>query len=125
MQQMQEPEGRGYSEGYQIEPEYSMYDGKQQGEEYAEQPRPQYENDESSQQKIRPSSKASLTLAILSIVASAIIMGCAIALVALSAVTFAHSVELDQVFGPMIASLVLSIILLAFSVAAFVFSIVQ
>jgi uncharacterized protein involved in cysteine biosynthesis len=120
MQQMQEPEGREYNAGYQAESDYS-----QPYQEQGEQP---YSSPTFQQQKIHPPRKASLVLAILSIVASSIIMGCAITLFVLALVTFistTHSAVPEYIRGLVIVSFVFSIILFACSIPAFVFSIIQ
>ena len=129
MQQMQGPEDRSYNEGYSQSVEYPTY----QDEEQSGGSRPQYE----SQQKLQPESKMKLSttnyvMAILSLVASSLIMGLSIALVALTANIFGRvigagvvSILPHSVFGIIIASFVISLILLLSSIAAFVFSIIQ
>jgi ABC-type dipeptide/oligopeptide/nickel transport system permease component len=120
MQQMQEPEGQEYNAGYQAEPDYSPP--------YQEPPYQQYGDTAFQQQKLQPPRKASLVLAILSIIASSIILGCAITLFVLSLTTFisaVHSTVPEYIRGLVIASFVFSIILFACSIPAFVFSIIQ
>src|SRR5713226_9042480 len=129
MQLMQEPEGRSYREGYPQSTGYPPY----QDDEQAGWSRPQYD----SQQKLQPESEAQLSttnvvLAILSVVASSLIMGLSIALVALTANSFGRTIGAgvtdilpNGVFGTIIASFVISLILLLFSIAGFVFSLIQ
>lgn len=129
MQQMQGPEGRSYNEGYSQPDGYPTYqDSKQAG-----WSQPQY----GSQQKLQTESGArlstvNLVMAILSLVASSLIMALSIALVALTANIFGRTIGAgavaalpDKVFGIIIASFIISLILLIFSIAGFVFSIVQ
>ncbi len=129
MQQMQEPEGRSYNEGYPESAGYPTY----QEDEQAGWSQPQYE----SQQKLRTESEAKLSttnsvLAILSVVASSLIMGLSIALVALTANIFGRIIGAgvtgvlpNSVFGIIIASFVISLILLLFSIAGCVFSTIE
>jgi hypothetical protein len=126
---MQEPEGRSYNEGYPESAGYPPY----QDDEQAGSSRPQYE----SQQKLQPESEAKLSttnsvLAILSVVASSLIMGLSIALVALTANIFGRIIGAgvtdmlpNSVFGIIIASFVISLVLLLFSIVGFVFSTIQ
>ena len=123
MQQMQEPEGQEYNAGYQAESEYSQPYQEQDGPPYQ-----QYGGTAFQQQKLQPPRKANLVLAILSIVASSIILGCAITLFVLALVTFistVHSAVPEYILGLVIASFFFSIILFACSIPAFVFSIIQ
>jgi hypothetical protein len=123
MQQMQEPEGQEYNTGYQAERDYSQ--PRQEQDEPLYQ---QYGGSAFQQQKLQPPRKASLVLAILSIVACSIILGCAITLFVLSLTTFisaVHSTVPEHIRGLVIASFVFSIILFACSIPAFVFSIIQ
>jgi ABC-type dipeptide/oligopeptide/nickel transport system permease subunit len=123
MQQMHEPEGQEYNAGYQAESDYS-----QPEQEQAEPLYQPYEGTAFQQQKLQPPRKGSLTLAIFSIVASSIIMGCAITLFVLALVTFIaamHGTVPDYIRGLTITSFVFSIILFACSIPAFVFSIIQ
>jgi hypothetical protein len=123
MQQMQEPERQEYNVGYQAEPDYS-----QPYQEQAEPAYQQYDGTAFQQQKLHPPKKGSLVLAALSIVASSIIMGCAITLFVLALVTFIaamHGAVPEYIRGLTIASFVFSIILFACSIPAFVFSIIQ
>ena len=129
MQHMQEPDGRSSNEGY---PESAGY-STSQDDEQAGWSWPQYE----SQQKLQPESEAKLSttnavLAILSVVASSLIMGLSIALVVLTASIFGRTIGAgvtdvlpDGVSGLIIASFVISLILLLFSIAGFVFSTIQ
>jgi uncharacterized membrane protein len=127
MQYMQEPEGRSYNEGY---PE-SAGNPINQDDEQARWSQPQYQ----SQQKLQPEARlgtANLVLAILSVVASSVIMGLSIALVALTANIFGRIISSGVanllpygIFGISVAGFVISLILLLFSIAGFVFSIVQ
>ncbi|GHO93769.1 hypothetical protein KSF_038170 [Reticulibacter mediterranei] len=123
MQQMQDPEGQEYNAGYQAEPNYS-----QSYQEQSESPYQQYSDPAFQQQKLQPPRKASLVLAILSIVACSIILGCAITLFVLALVTFisaVHNTVPEYIRGLVIVSFVFSIILFACSIPAFVFSIIQ
>ena len=113
MQQMQEPEGRSYNEGY---PESAGYP-TDQDDEQARRSRSQYE----SQQKLQPESEAKLSrtnyvMAAYSLTASSFIMSLSIALVAISGTTTDRLP--NGVFGMLL-------ILLLFSIAGFVFSTVQ
>jgi uncharacterized membrane protein len=127
MQYMQEPEGRSYNEGY---PE-AAGNPINQDDEQARWSQPQYQ----SQQKLQPEARlgtANLVLAIMSVVASSVIMGLSIALVALTANVFGRIIAAGVVntlpygvFGISVAGFVIALILLLFSIAGFVFSIVQ
>ena len=127
MQYMQEPEGRSYNEGY---PE-SSGNPTNQDDEQARWSQPQYQ----SQQKLQPEARLSTTnfvLAILSVVASSVIMGLSISLVALTANIFGRIIATGVtnilpygVFGISIAGFVIALILLLFSIAGFVFSVIQ
>ncbi len=129
MQQMQGPEGRSYNEGYLESVEYPT----SQNDEQAAWSRSQYE----SQQKLQPESEAKLStthfvMTILSVVASSLIMGLSIALVALTANIFGRTIGAgvtdilpESVFGIIIASFVISLLLLLCSITGFVFSTIQ
>jgi hypothetical protein len=113
MQQMQEPEGRSYNEGY---PESAGYP-TDQDDEQARRSRSQYE----SQQKLQPESEAKLSrtnyvMAVYSLAASSAIMSLSIALSAISLTTT------DRLSNGVFAMLM---ILLPTSIAGFVFSTVQ
>ena len=123
MQQMQEPEGRSYNQGYPTS----------QDDEQARWSRPQYE----SQQKLQPESEAKLStsnsvMAILSVVASSLIMGLSIALVALTANIVGRTIGAgvtdilsNSIVGIIIAISVISLLLLLLSITGFVFSTIQ
>jgi hypothetical protein len=129
MQQMQGPERQAYNEGYPESTGYQTY----QDDEQVGGSQPQYE----SQQKMQPERAAKLSttsyvMAILGVVASSLIMGLSIALVALTANIFGKVIEAAitdtlpyNVFGMIIGSFVVSLILLLISIAGFVFSIIQ
>ena len=127
MQYMQEPEGRSYDEGY---PE-SAGNSANQDDQQARWSQPQYQ----SQQKLQPEARlgtTNLVLAILSEVASSVIMGLSIALVALTANIFGRVIATGVantlpygVFGISIAGFVIALILLLFSIAGFVFATIQ
>ncbi|GCE31801.1 hypothetical protein KDA_72850 [Dictyobacter alpinus] len=129
MSQMQEPERQSYKEWSSESVGYGAYQGKEQ----AEWPQSQYD----SQQKLRPDNDATLSttnyvMAILSVVASSLIMALSIALVALTANVFGRTVGSgmtaglpEGVFGLIIASFVVALVLLVFSIAGYVFSVVQ
>jgi hypothetical protein len=130
MQEMQEPQRQAYNEGY---PESVGYPADKEENSQAGWSRPQDE----SQQKLQPESEAKLSttnhvLAILSVVASSCIMALSIALVALTANIFGRTIGAgvtnilpDKVFGLIIASFVISLIVLLFSIAGFVFATIQ
>src|SRR5262245_34135517 len=130
MQEMQEPQRRGYNEEYLESVGYPADEEKSGQSGWA---RPPYE----SQQKILPESEGKLSttnyvLAIQSLIASSIIMGLSIALLSLTANIFGKTVGTgatdtlpNGVFGLIIASFVVSLILLLFSIAGYVFSIIQ
>ncbi len=123
MQQMQEPEGRSSNQGYPTS----------QDDEQARWSRPQYE----SQQKLQPESEAKLStsnsvMAILSVVASSLIMGLSIALVALTANIVGRTIGAgvtdilsNSIVGIIIAISVISLLLLLLSITGFVFSTIQ
>ncbi len=129
MQQMPEPEGKSYNEGYLNSTQSSAYSYDEQ----SRRSQRQYE----SQQKLRTESEAKLSttnlvLAIMGVVTSSLIMGLSIALVALTANIFGRILSAgvteilpDRVFGIIIAAFIVSLILLLFSIAGFVFSVVQ
>ena len=129
MPQMQEPEGRSYNEAYPESAGYRAY----QDHDQAEWSQDQY----ASQQKLRPEAEAKLStinyvMATLSLVASSLIMALSIALVTLTANIFGRTIGTgvtsilpDRVFGIIIAGFVVSLILLVFAIAGFVFSIIQ
>jgi hypothetical protein len=128
MQQMQEPERQAYNEGYPESTGYQTY----QDDEQAGGSQPQYE----SQQKLQPERAAKLSttsyvMAILGVVASSLIMGLSIALVALTANIFGKVIGAGitdtlpyNVFGMIIGSFVVSLLLLLISIAGYVFSII-
>ena len=127
MQYMQEPEGQSYNEGY---PE-SAGNPINQDNEQAGWSQPQY----TSQQKLQPEARlgtANLVLAILGVVASSVIMGLSIALVALTANIFGRIIAAGVtntlpygIFGISIAGFVIALIVLLFSIAGFVFATIQ
>lgn len=129
MQQMQEPEGRPYNEGYSQSTGYPVYQDDEQAR------WSQLRDD--SQQKLQPENGTKLStinvvLAILSVVASSFIMAFSITLVTLTANIFGRTIGVgaikmlsNSVFGIIIASFVFSLILLLFSIAGFVFSVIQ
>lgn len=129
MQQMQDPEGRSYQAGNVESARYPNY----QESEQADWASPQHEN----QQRLRTESNAKLSttnyvMAIWSMVASSLIMGLSIALVALTANMFGRTIWAGitdalpyYIFNIIIASFVVSLILLFVSIAGFVFSTIQ
>lgn len=130
MQEMQEPQRRAYNEGY---PESVGYLADEEDGGQAGRSRPKYE----SQQKLQPESEAKLSttnfvLAIQSVVASSLIMALSIALLALTANIFGRTIGEgvtdilpNGVYGIIIASFIISLLLLLFSIAGFVFSVIQ
>lgn len=129
MPQMQEPERQSYNEAYPESAGYRAY----QGNEQADWSQYQY----ASQQKLRPENEAKLgiinyVMAIMSVVASALIMALSVALVALTANIFGRTIGAgttsilpNGVFGIIIAGFVVSLILLLCAIAGFVFATIQ
>jgi len=122
MQQMQEPEGRSYNSGYPESAEYPRY----QDNEQTEWSQPQY----AGQQKLQPEgevklSKINSVMAILSVIASSFIMGLSIALTTLTTEMLVKAGGPNYTTSIVIASFVISLILLLCSIAGFVFSTIQ
>ncbi len=127
---MQEPQRHAYTEGYQESVGYPANEdiGSQTGWRGS-----QYEG----HQKLQPESEAKLSttnyvFAILSVVASQLILSLSLALVGLTATIFASTVGAGATYGPpnevagvIIAGFVISLILLLFSIASLVFSAIQ
>jgi len=123
MQQMQEPEGQAYNAGYQAESDYSEPEQEQ-----IESPYQPYEGGAFQQQKLHPPRKASMVLAVLSIIASSIIMACAIVLFVMTLITFISSIHGEvptHITVLIFISFIFSILLFVCSIPAFVFSIIQ
>lgn len=126
MQEMQEPQRRTYNEGY---PEAGGYSA----DEEADWAQPQYD----SQQKLQPERDVKLSttnyvLAILSTVASQIIMFLSFAVFALTANIFGRTVGAGAtsglpggLTGVIIGGFVVSLILLLFSITGFILSVTQ
>ncbi|MBA2391239.1 MAG: hypothetical protein H0V70_00660 [Ktedonobacteraceae bacterium] len=127
MQNMQEPEGRSYNQGYSE----SAGNPTSQDDEQARWSQPQY----GRQQKVQPEARISTTnfvLAVLGLVTSEVIMGLSIALLALTANIFGKTVAAGAtamlpygVADIIIGAFVVALILLIFSIAGFVFSTIQ
>lgn len=132
MQQMQEPEERAYSGVYQGDPVDQGYGSRQFSEEYTEESeRPQNQTNEWGQQKLQPTSRSEQVqraMAIVLMIVTPAMLGISIALFTLSAVNLANvsGITLPQeLFKGVVASFVLSLLMMLLTIAAFVASVIQ
>ncbi|MBO0780516.1 MAG: hypothetical protein J2P37_16965 [Ktedonobacteraceae bacterium] len=132
MQQMQEPERRGYSGEYLGDPEYTAYKGRQDAvEEIEEGERLRYGDGEWEQQKLQPRSRSERIQRIIAIVLMVVtspMLGFSIALFGISATNLANIstiAQTQEVADKIVGSFVLSLIVMLFVIAAFAASMVQ
>jgi hypothetical protein len=128
---MQDPEERAYSGTYRGDPVGPEYGSSQFSEEYTKEGESQYQTGEWGQQKLQPTSRseqAQRAMAIMLMIVTSVIMAISIALFALSVTNLAigSGIALPQgLFGRVVASFALSLVMMLFSIAAFVASTIQ